>query len=367
MSRRAGVTSIWSVLAAIVVLGAMLLGTGTEAYAAGTSPAPGLTPIKGGPNGYYEFTAAPGQTVSAKIAIHNLQATPAAYDIYPVNATTSPQTGVSYGEQTTPAQGTAAWIHLASSNINMTPKQVIPVTFTVTIPAGTGPGDWVGGIAAQAPTPTTQQVPSANKTNTGVSLRLTTRDIIAVVVHVPGPAAVGMKLGPTSLIVQNDARQVVQIPMDNTGQLLFKPYLNTSISTCAGVSKLALKRQLDTFVPRTSIVFPWYLNNQVLPTGCYRSTVTVSNGQNGSVVAHRVTTFTIHSAQTHITRHPAGAVVVVKHGSGIAGWMYGVGAALIVVLILLVLLFMRQRRRNEAEKARLRQELAQLQDKTPLP
>jgi hypothetical protein len=104
----------------------------------------------------------------------------------------------------------------------------------------------------------------------GVTLLATTRVIVAVVIHVPGPAAPAARFGLPSVGLQQHRRQVFTIPIDDAGNMLMKPYLAANLRPCAGGPVvLSLVRQLDTFVPHTSIDYPWYLNSLALPAGCY--------------------------------------------------------------------------------------------------
>jgi len=125
---------------------------------------------------------------------------------------------------------------------------------------------------------------------------VTVRNIVAIVVRVPGPAAVGMTVGSLALSVQNDQRQIVNVPLAGTGRLLFKPYVAIKVGQCGqSGTMLSLRRQLDEFVPRTSITYPWYLGSTILQAGCYTAVTTIS--YQGHLVATSSSQFDVSSNQ----------------------------------------------------------------------
>jgi hypothetical protein len=232
---------------------------------------------------------------------------------------------------------------VGANTVSVLPGTAVIVHFKVTVPAGTGPGQWVGGISAQA-------APSAAKAVTGVvngkqvgaGITVVTRSLVAIVVDVPGPAHIGLTIGNAQLITQNDAEQVINIPLNGApGQLLFKPSLQARLDSCKGTSVLSFNRQLDTFVPRTSIEYPWYLKN-ILPAGCYQLATTVSNGN--QVLDSRTSDFSIKAAQTVLPKHNAVPVrtIIVKQSSNEVVLILG-GGILVLLILLAIYLIVRER------------------------
>jgi hypothetical protein len=323
---------------------------------------PGLLPVGTGSTGYYTYTLGAGQSVQGKIDIKNLDNQPLTFPLYPVDATTSPVTGVSYGQDNNPPHGTAAWVHLSTAgSISMPASSAQVVNFTVTVPAGTAAGQWVAGISAQQPKATTESVPNANSSKgTKVGINVTTRSVVAIVVTVPGPQTYGIKLGKPSLITQNGQRQVLNLPMTSSGDMLMKPYLNDVITSCSNSTPiLNLQRQLDTFVPRTSIQYPWYLQSpthlQILPTGCYKVHEQMYQTKGGNQLANQIFTFNVTPANTHVNPYKGLPTKVINHNSGLPFWVWiviGVGA-LLLLLVLLALWRMYRKMREMADDREL--------------
>ena len=281
--------------------------------------------------------------------VHDLTTSPASYLVYAVGATTSPVGGVAYGQPQANPQGTASWVKLSTGSVRLSAKGAVAVHFTVTVPADTAPGDYVAALAAQTPKPKAVAAASSNKT--GVSLVTTTRVIVAVVVDVPGPAAPAAHFGPPSIALQQGVRQVITIPIYDTGAVLMKPYLAGNLRRCSGGRVvLSLAQQLDTFVPRTSIDYPWYVQNQVLSAGCYRVAVSLDLAAGGTRLATYTGTLQVGVAVTKVPRPPVKHPLVAH--TGLPSWLIpaAAGAALLLLLAALALLRGRSQRRRLLER-----------------
>jgi hypothetical protein len=113
---------------------------------------------------------------------------------------------------------------------------------------------------------------------------VTTRTIVALVVRVPGPAKAAASFGRPKVDLQQ-RRQVILVPIRDSGSLLMKPSLSGIVRRCgSGTALLRLHRSLDTFVPRTRIGFPWY-PQPMLPAGCYRARLVLRLDENGPRLA----------------------------------------------------------------------------------
>lgn len=223
-----------------------------------------------GPHGYFEYSLAPGATTTGTLLVANRSKQRATYDVYATGATTSPATGVAYGQAANSKTGTAAWVHVTQSTVTLTPGESTTVSFTVTVPANASPGQHVAAVGAQAPSPAPATDDSTG-TGSSVSFVTTTRVVVAVVVDVPGPAAVGLDIGKPAVKAPQHVRQLLSLPIASTGSLLVKPVLAGAIRPCGSNGSRALDsvhRQLGTFVPHTAIHYPWDLGHP-LPTGCY--------------------------------------------------------------------------------------------------
>jgi hypothetical protein len=301
-----------------------------------------------GPNGYFQYTIAPGASTHGAVTVRNLASLPASYLVYVSDATTSPVSGVAYGQLETHPTGIPSWVKLSTGLVHLASKGASAVNFSVTVPKGTASGDYVVGLVAQTQTPT-KTIKATTSTKTSVSLLTTTRVIVAAVIRVPGSVKPAASFGQPSVGLQQHRRQVLTIPIHDTGNVLMKPYLAGDLRNCSGGQPvLRIARQLDTFVPHTSINYPWYLNSQVLPSGCYKANLTLTDG--GATLSSFSGTLHVGVATTKVIKttpaqHPT---VITRTKAGIPGWLIpaaAIGALLLLVVSFLLIRASKERRR----------------------
>jgi len=336
---------ICGLLGLLTLSGAVALAQPLPAAASGSpgAAAPGLTPVQPGPDGYFEYRLAPGASARGSVVVSNATSSSATYDLYAADATTSPVTGVAYGEARTSTLGTASWLSLSTSTVRLGAGARATVTFSVRVPPGATPGQHVAAVSAQ--TPNTAQAPQRAASGSSVSLVTNSRVVVAVVVDVPGAAALGATIGRPAAMAQRDARQVISIPMANTGALLMKPRLSGTLRACGSGSAHALitfRRQLDTFVPHTSIDYPWYAH-RALASGCYLAQLELS--ATGRVLAR---------FDGDVTVDPEAAVATPNRAPFGLSWLLAVvdAAALFFALAAFLYVLLRRRRPPTGRHAR---------------
>jgi hypothetical protein len=101
------------------------------------------------PRLFFFLSPAPGQTVKDSVTISNLSDAPQKLNLYAGDAAVT-ELGGTLG-LTTPEQeptGVARWIKLSKNEVTLKPGDSADVPFTLSVPRGAAPGDYVGGIAA---------------------------------------------------------------------------------------------------------------------------------------------------------------------------------------------------------------------------
>jgi hypothetical protein len=267
-------------LGATVALAALAVPLPAHAATVATAPAsPELIAQHPGSHGYYEYDLAAGQVQSGAIVVRNPSAGAAEFALDAVDGSTSAATGVIYSSTGVTPSAAGAWISLGAKSMALAAGQSRTVTFRVSVPANAVPGDHSGGISAQSLQTTAEHRTTSDSKSVGVALAVSTRLVIAVVVHVAGHAAPGLTLGPPGFRAENGNRQIVDVPMYVTGTVFIKPELTATLRPCNGGAQLArIDRQLDTMVPATAIDYQWSLGTLVLPAGCYTVSVTATLG-----------------------------------------------------------------------------------------
>jgi hypothetical protein len=323
---------------------------------AASSGAPGLRAVHPNPQGFFEYHLSPGgEQVVDTAVISNQGATAGDLLVYGADGYTSHVSGIVYGERNEPLRpagaegagnGAGSWITPSVSRLHLAAGSAVTISFTTAVPAGTAPGDYVGGLVAENPTPADVN---------GGGLRVTQRSVVAVVVHVPGTVRGGWSIGEPTISVENSRRQVITVPLASTGDVISKPSLKGILTTCSGSTVVErLDRKLDTFLPHSQIDYPINIEDQVLPAGCY--TLSLDFGEPGtSVHADRQLTISPPQAQVpkfvspNASSAPTLAAVPAAGPSPLViGLIGGVGVLLLGNLLALLLLRRRHRRPPDA-------------------
>jgi hypothetical protein len=318
------------------------------AYGATQSP-PALLPINPGPNGYFEYRLNPGSYQKGYVEVQNLSDIGTTFDVYSVYGTTSEVTGVSYSQPNQSDSGVARWIKPQLSSIYLPPKKASKISFTATVPVDEASGDYVGGIAVESPN-TSKKQPSSGSNN--FTLNIETRVIVAIVIHVPGPNQYSMKLTKPKFGQESNLREVLYLPMNNFSNRLMKPYIKANIYNDKSLVA-SFAKQLDTFVPHTNISYPWYLNQLVLPPGCYRISEQIANDNkvlSAATFDSVCITSAVANVHPNIFNHPGNKV----GGNWILYLIIGILSTLLfiilLVMIFIIILFKKKKEKKDEEE-----------------
>ena len=261
-------TAVSLILASVVAA----VGAETALAAAAPQPVAVLRTSHRFPHGYMEYTAAPGQTLRDTVTVEDVGTGPGDFPLFAADGLTSPLTGVVYASRQAPfpdgpsgngEYGAGQWISLQATAVHLMPGQNVSVGFSVTVPPGTAPGDHVGALSVEAP-PSTQS-------SGELGLRVSTLSTVAVVIHVPGAVrTAGVAIGSPYVTVENRTRQILNIPLTYSGDVLVQPFIDLKVLDARGRTILSMDRRFDTFVPHSTIIFPYPIDTLVLSPGSYR-------------------------------------------------------------------------------------------------
>jgi len=213
------------------------------------TPAPGSAV---GPGHYFVLPIAPGQSMTQQIRIGNNNDHQVQVDIGAVDAYTSSTTGAVYNTPDTPVARTARWIVVSVPTITLAPKQGRDISFTVDVPKGTAPGQYLAAVSADVPLPpdASHGAPAGPRA-AGISIGLQPQRVVAVEIDVPGPRS--PKLAVTGVDPGVTPRGLtLGLHIVNQGN---------AFAHGSGVVRVADTNtdyafKIDTFVPGTAIVYP---------------------------------------------------------------------------------------------------------------
>lgn len=333
----------YALKAAAVALLATLIAVTVPlpARAADSDAAPILRTSHVFPHGYMEYDASAGQTINDTVTVVNGSQVAGSFNLYPADGLTSQVTGVVYANPASPfpdgpsgngEYGAGRWITLSQSSVQLAAGANTVIGMTVQVPEGAAPGDWVGSVSAENP------VPSRGSGQFGFNV--TTRVTIAVVVHVAGPLKLdAVSLGTPFITVENHTRQILNIPLQYMGDVLVKPFVTLQLLDTRNRVLFKIDRQLDTFVPHTTLIYPVPLDSMVLNPGNYH--VTIDFGPPGAE-HHFVRNFTVSTPQANV---PAPSQRGRGPAAGLSPLLWLIALVPVIAVVLILLLVLRRHRR----------------------
>lgn len=252
-----------------------------------------LRALDAGPDAtYFVFGSRPGATVKGAIRVVNEGDEAGPVRLYAVDAVTGETTGAVYRSRQDPRADVGAWVSLPIHQLELAPGQSRVVPFRVEVPTGARPGHHLGGIVAEN---ATLKTADRRKIGRG-SFRIDVRNLSIVAVQVNLPGTRDEQLQLTSIEAgPAEGFQTLLIDMRNQGNRLLKGTGSVEISDESGERLKGGKFNVDTFVPQTSVAYPFVVPGEALPDGRYHAAITVRYGRGH--VARLSTWFTISDEQ----------------------------------------------------------------------
>jgi WxL interacting protein linking bacterial and host surfaces len=252
---------------------ASLLGLPAPASAAG--PTFALKPATEAKLGYFVLAGQPGATLRGKVEVANVGSKAGSTSLYAVDATTGATSGAVYRSKQEPRRDVGSWIKLARSTVELMPGESTVVPFSVRVPDEAFAGQHLGGIVAQRSSGViASKVAQGGKKKSGFTVNIQALSVLAVQVNVPGPEQPRMTLTGIKPGSQ-PGHQSLLLGIGNAGNVLVKGSGSLKVVNHAGRQVQSQSFNLDTFVPKTQIDFPVYIQGKALPAGRYRGTVTI--------------------------------------------------------------------------------------------
>jgi hypothetical protein len=212
------------------------------------------------PNGdFYLLEGAPGAVITQPIKIANTNRHPVDVTIEPVDAGTSSSTGTQYEEPGTAKARTARWISVSSPQITLGADKERTLPFTVRIPEGTQPGQYLAAMSASVPKdPAAKR--GAKPNQAAMSLQFTFQRVIAVQINVPGPMAPKLVVTGAQPKATPDGVSL-GLHIANQGNA----FAHGKGSVRVASTNTDVNFRIDTFVSGTSIVMPVKWTSEVVP------------------------------------------------------------------------------------------------------
>lgn len=205
---------------------------------------------------YFKRIVPVGGSFSDDVVVSNSGRSPVTLLVYPVDGLTGQTSGSVYANRSVPRRETGAWLRVGASRITVVPGGTSVVQFRARVPAGAAPGDHLAGIAFE----------DADVSTSGGSFRVRQilREVVGVLITVPGPAQPRVRLGRVALrTLPGTNLGSVVVAIGNAGRRLCKPQLAVTLASHGRVE--TIKRRLDTILPGDRIAYPLVLRHDLRP------------------------------------------------------------------------------------------------------
>ncbi len=126
------------------------------------------------PNGsWFVYELEPGKTINEKAAVINLYDEPVEVEVYPVDATTTKDGAFSLKQKNDEIESVGGWVEGLPLKLSLQAKERQIIDFSFTIPEGTEPGDYLGGLVVQKVSVDETKMQVKTVVRTGVRIYLT--------------------------------------------------------------------------------------------------------------------------------------------------------------------------------------------------
>jgi len=220
---------------------------------------------------FFSPTIASGQSAKLTALLANTGSVDQDLMAYSVNAYTANGGGFEAAEYGTPRTGVATWIGIESETVSLMPGEGVEIGFTVEVPAGTEPGQYIAAMAGE-------QAETSDVQGTENFLQKT-RFVVPVFITVPGDMETGFEIGSTTLSSNPDAI-VIDVEIQNTGDVRIRPEGTVDILDEAGNLMLSLPVTMESIYAHESTVLSLGTTGS-LKTGPYTIRVNFSDADTG--------------------------------------------------------------------------------------
>lgn len=205
--------------------------------ASASTPEAGSTPAHDpGPNfvfhpkgemdgAYFTIEAQPGTTHTLTAYMGNVADEPVTLRTYSGDAYSLVNGGFGVREEGEPVTEVGTWLDWPAETVTFGPGEGAEQSFTVSVPEGVAPGEYIAGLVVQTAEPVAIE-------GSDIFDQMMRRSV-AVFVIVPGDTTAGLSLGEPDVEIDTSTRRLV-LPIENTGNVLLKPAGELVITTTDG-------------------------------------------------------------------------------------------------------------------------------------
>lgn len=190
-----------------------------------TTPRFVLRPTDGQDGAYFTVNAQAGATTELTATVGNVGEIPLDLRTFASDAVVLVNGGFGVKDEDAEQTGPTTWIDWEAETFNFEPGEGVERNFTVTVPEGTEPGEYIAGISIQ----TAEPIEIEGSTMFDQIIR----KAVAVFIIVEGETTTSYELGEPEIITATGGSRL-EVPVTNTGDVLVKPAGTISLTDADG-------------------------------------------------------------------------------------------------------------------------------------
>lgn len=226
---------------------------------------------------FFHISLYPGAAIDATAIVSNHTQASVTLLNYPVDGQSTPQGTFALASQSDPRIGIGAWVQLNADHITVPANSELRVPFRLTVPVGTPPGDYAGGLIIQSP-PVQGQTTTVNG-GTAVRLDTVQRQGVRIYLNVAGTAIKSLQHGVLQWKKTGSALTFT-LHLYNTGNTILHPSAILDLSNSIGGANTQLKFNTpESLLPRAKLdVVANLTKAPLIQSGIGRVTITSEAG-----------------------------------------------------------------------------------------
>lgn len=254
------------------------------ALASHEPPKLGLRPI-GESGQFFDLRMGPGESRELQLQVANHGHEPLLARTYAADGYSIINGGFGaelFGEETS---GTTLWLDYPSEELTIAPDQGLTMDFSVSVPEGTQPGQYITAVVAE------NVEPYGGSDEAGVVMEQVLRTVVAVAIDVPGPRRPALEIGAVGH-KEAAGMSFVSFEVANEGALHLKPSGEFLLQDAGGTELARAKPAMDSVYAGTSPLLEIPLSEALRP-GKYCAELSLADEGTGVRAATGCLAFTV--------------------------------------------------------------------------
>lgn len=199
---------------------------------------------------FFHITLDAGSSIDATAIVTNHTDAEVTLLTYAVDGMSTPQGAFALADQDDTQVGSGAWVTVDAESITVPAESEARVPFTLSVPVGTRPGDYPGGLIIQSPT--IEGETTTNEGDAALRLDVIQRQGVRIYLTVAGTPVETLEHGDLRY-EQADGGLTFTLPITNTGNSILNPTAELDLSSMIGANETVTFTAPESILPGATL------------------------------------------------------------------------------------------------------------------